>query len=64
MVEWSEDHGATIGHLNLTLVSWIMVKLETGRGPYVERGDRRLGRSRSSMWKAGTLKVVAPKCVG
>jgi hypothetical protein len=33
MAEWSEDHVATLGHLNLTLVSWIMVKLETGRGP-------------------------------
>jgi hypothetical protein len=31
MVEWSEDHGAAIDHLKLTLVSWIMVKLETRR---------------------------------
>jgi hypothetical protein len=26
----------------------------------VERGDRRLGRSGSGMWKASTLKAVAP----
>jgi hypothetical protein len=32
MAEWSDDHRAGIGLLNLTLVSWIMVKLETGRG--------------------------------
>jgi hypothetical protein len=31
MAEWLKDHGVTIGHLNLTLGSWIMVKLETGR---------------------------------
>jgi hypothetical protein len=30
----------------------------------VETGDRRLGRSGSGMWKAGTSKVVAPTCVG
>jgi hypothetical protein len=23
MVGWSEDHGMAIGHLNITLVSWI-----------------------------------------
>jgi hypothetical protein len=33
MAEWSKDYVAAIGHLNLTLVSWFMVKLETGRGP-------------------------------
>jgi hypothetical protein len=27
----------------------------------VVRGDRRLGRSGSDMWKAGTFKVVAPR---
>jgi hypothetical protein len=26
--------------------------------------DRRLGRSKSVIWKAGTSKVVAPACVG
>jgi hypothetical protein len=26
--------------------------------------DRRLGRSGSGVWKAGTYKVVAPACVG
>jgi hypothetical protein len=29
----------------------------------VKRGDRRLGRSKSGMWKVDTLKVVAPACV-
>jgi hypothetical protein len=29
----------------------------------VESGDRRLGRSGSGMWKAGTSMVVAPACV-
>jgi hypothetical protein len=37
-----------------------MVKLETGRGPWVESGDRWLGRSESGVWQAGTSKVVAP----
>jgi hypothetical protein len=32
MAEWSEDHVVVIGHLNITLVSWIMGKLETGQG--------------------------------
>jgi hypothetical protein len=30
----------------------------------VERGDRRLGRSESGMWKASVFNVVAPVCVG
>jgi hypothetical protein len=30
----------------------------------VESGDRRLGRSGSGMWKAGTSKVVALAYVG
>jgi hypothetical protein len=42
MAEWSKDHMAAIGYLNLTLVSWIIVKLETERGPYVESADRRM----------------------
>jgi hypothetical protein len=29
----------------------------------MERGDHRLGRSESGMWKVGTFKVVAPTCV-
>jgi hypothetical protein len=29
----------------------------------VKRGDRRLGRSGSGMWKAGAFKAVAPACV-
>jgi hypothetical protein len=33
MTEWSKDHVAAICYLKLTLVSWIVVKLETGRGP-------------------------------
>jgi hypothetical protein len=41
-----------------------MDKLEIGRGPSVERGDHRLGRSGSGMWKVNTFKVVAPACVG
>jgi hypothetical protein len=30
----------------------------------VENGDRRLGRSGSGMWQAGTSKVVGLACVG
>jgi hypothetical protein len=30
----------------------------------VESEGRRLGRSGSGMWKAGTFKAVAPVCVG
>jgi hypothetical protein len=56
------------GHKFLDLELWnlclFMVKLETGWGPYVETGDRQLGRSGSGMWKAGTSNVVAPTCVG
>jgi hypothetical protein len=33
MDEWSKDHVTVIGHLNLTLVSCIMVKLKTERSP-------------------------------
>jgi hypothetical protein len=33
MAEWSEVYGAAIGKLNFTLVSCIMLKLETGWGP-------------------------------
>jgi hypothetical protein len=33
MAEWSKDHVAAVGYLNLTMVSWIMVELEIGRGP-------------------------------
>jgi hypothetical protein len=29
----------------------------------VERGDRRLGKSGSGMWKANAFKAVAPTCV-
>jgi hypothetical protein len=34
MAEWSKDHVAAIGSLNLTLWfnCWNLVKLETGRG--------------------------------
>jgi hypothetical protein len=64
MVKWLEYHMAAIGHSILTLVSWIMVKLEIRWGPLVERGDRCLGRSGSGMWKAGAFKAVAPTCVG
>jgi hypothetical protein len=63
MAEWSKDHVAAIGYLNLTLVSWIIVKLETGRGPYVESADRRMEWSGSGLWKAGTFKALAPTCV-
>jgi hypothetical protein len=30
----------------------------------VESEDRRLGRSGSGTWKAGTFKAVAPACIG
>jgi hypothetical protein len=63
MAEWSKDHGAAIDHLNLTSISWIMVKLEIGRSPYVERGGHQLGRLGSGMWKDSAFKAVAPACV-
>jgi type IV secretory pathway TrbF-like protein len=40
-----------------------MVKLETGRDPYVESGDSWLERLGSGMWQADTSKVVARACV-
>jgi hypothetical protein len=66
MAEWSEDHGVAIGSLHSTpwFSRWKWVKLQTGRGPYVESGDSCFGKSGSGMWQAGTSKVVALACVG
>jgi hypothetical protein len=66
MTEWSEDHMAVIGPLNLNLGIcgrfWIIWRLG---GALRSKGeDRRLGRSESGVWKAGIFKVVAPACVG
>jgi hypothetical protein len=49
MIEWSKDHVAVIGPLNSTLWFnyWNLNKLKTGWGPWVERRDNWLGRSRS-----------------
>jgi hypothetical protein len=59
MSEWSEDHVTAICSLNTNLD-----KLETGRDPYVESGDHRLGRSESGMWQADTSMVIASTYVG
>jgi hypothetical protein len=65
MAEWSEDHVAIIGPLNLNLGIygrfWIMWR--QGKALRWKGEDHRLGRSGSGMWKVGTIKVVAPACV-
>jgi hypothetical protein len=48
MVEWSEDHVATIGFvkLNLWFSWWILVKLETGREHVGGKGRPSVGKVR------------------
>jgi hypothetical protein len=66
MAEWSEDHVAAIGPLNLNLRIcgrfWIICR--PGRALKWKGEDHQLGRLGRDVWKAGTFKVVAPTCVG
>jgi hypothetical protein len=66
MAEWSKDHMAAIGPLNLNLgicgrfgINWRL-----GGGLRWKGEDRRLGRSGSGVWKTGTFKAISPTCVG
>jgi hypothetical protein len=66
MAEWSKDHVAAIGPLNLNLGIcgrfWIIWRPS---GALRWKGeDHCLGRSGSSVWKVSTFKAVAPACVG
>jgi hypothetical protein len=64
MAEWSEDHVAAVCFLNLNLVLVDDLWLNWRPDEPVKNEDRRLGRSGSGLWNAGTFKVVAPTCVG
>jgi hypothetical protein len=62
MVEWSEDHVATIGSvkLNLWFSWWILIKLETGRGPVGEKGRPSVGKVREwyvESWRLCQLRT-------
>jgi hypothetical protein len=66
MVEWSEDHVAAIGPLNLNLGIcgrfWIIWR--PGGALRWKGEDHRLGRSESGVWKASTFRAVAHACIG
>jgi hypothetical protein len=66
MAEWLEGYVADIGLLNSNfgLVGRTWLNWRLGRALRWKAEDRRLGRSGSMMWQAGTSKVVAPTYVG
>jgi hypothetical protein len=65
MAEWSKDHVAAIGSLNLNTLIFDkdVVKMETGRVHYGKVETTGWEGRRVGMWQAGTSKVVAPACV-
>jgi hypothetical protein len=65
MAEWSKDHVAVIGPLNLNLGIcgrfWIIWR--SGGALRWKGEDRQLGSLESGVCKAGTSKAVGPACV-
>jgi hypothetical protein len=66
MAEWLEDHMAAIGPFKtqLCLVVRLWLNWRSGGAHRWKWEDHRLGKSGSSVWKAGTFKAIASACDG